>query len=564
MFRSAKLIACLAVAGCMGDIEGTMDEPGEPPIDKSMNPEVPPGTLPPGTVPPPPSCQTLSPGPAPIRRLTRFEYNNTVRQLLDDTSNPADAFAPEEVALGWDNNAFALGVTPLVAEQYLNAAEALAEKATADLPKLLKCDPAITGEAKCAQTFIDAFGKRAYRRPLTTEDRTRLTKVYTDNRAAFDFRTGISAVVQTALLSSSFFYRVELTPAGATGPVKLGPWELASRLSYLLWNSMPDDALFAVAESGALTTREQIAAQAQRLLADPKAKAVVRRFHQQWLGLTKADGLEKDKATFPTFTADLGPLFRQESERFIEQVIWQGSGDYRQLFTAPYTFINAKLSTFYGMDPVTGTAWQQVTPTVGERSGVLSQGSLMATLAKNNQTDPITRGKFVREHFFCQTLPDPPPGVNVTVPVPTPNSSTRERFARHSSDPACSGCHLLLDKLGFGFENYDGVGKWRTTDTGRAVDASGEIAGTDVEGPFRGVRELGAKLGGSKDVRSCMTLQYFRFSYGRGETDLDECTVKYLNDAFAKSGYRPRDLLVALTQTDSFLYRPAIVAGGTP
>jgi len=502
-----------------------------------------------------------SAGSSPMRRLTRFEYNNTVRDLLGDTTEPARDFAPEEQALGFNNNASVLTVSPVLAEQYMTAAEGLAARAAQNLPALLPCDP--SDQQGCGRRFIESFGKRAWRRPLQPDEVDRLYAVFNQARTTYDFSTGIQMAMQVMLQSPAFLYRVEtgLLPEGGAAYARLTGWEMASRLSYMLWSSMPDDALLAAAEAGQLSTADQIAVQARRMLADPKARQAVANFHQQWLKLDKIDRLEKDATVFPSFQPELRPLLRAETATFIDFVIWDDRGDLQTLLSASYSFRNSALSQFYGEPGPSGDTFQRVELNPARRLGILTHAGILALTSKSNQTSPVQRGKFVREQLLCDQLPPPPPGVAATPPALDPTLTTRQRFAAHSQNPACAGCHQLMDPVGFGLENFDGVGKWRAEENGIAIDASGTVINSDV-GAYSGPTDLAQKLATSDKVRACAVTQWFRFGYGRGETDDDRCSMRALKTQFAASGYNIRELLLALTQTDAFLYRK--IEGSAP
>lgn len=513
------------------------------------------------------ACVGIDPGPSPIRRLTRREYNNTVRDLLGDDSEPANAFPAEEEALGFNNNADALVVTQLLAEGYLQAAETLAEKAVADLPKLMKgCDVGAEGEDACARRFITEFGARAYRRPLTEDEVEALFDLYDGARGDFDFLTGIRLTLTTILQSPHFLYRVEFGEPAAPGSdvVKVAPYELASRLSYFLWGTMPDDELLAAAAEGRLETADDVAGQAARMLNDVRAREIVRDFHRQWLQLGLIEEIEKDPEVFPEFDPEIRPQLRAQAETLIDHVVWNGQGDIDTMLTAPYTFLNGALSKYYGIKGPSGDALQKFELPEGQAAGILTQGGLLAVLAKPNQTSPIHRGKFVRERLMCQMMPPPPDDVDITPPEVDPSLPTRERYKQHSIDPACGGCHQLMDPIGFGFEHYDALGRWRDEEAGQPIDASGEIAGAK-DGAFDGVPDLAAMLVETEALGRCVTVQWFRYTQGRAESKSDACTLDGLAAEFAASGRRIPDLLVALTQTDAFLYRRAPKgAGGKP
>jgi hypothetical protein len=494
--------------------------------------------------------------------MTRFEYDNTVRDLLGDTTGPADAFGAEEEALGFNNNAANLVTSSTLAEKYMVAAEDIAARATDPISKI-GCDPATTGDDACARQFIAQFGKRAFRRPLTTEESAMFFGWFDTGRTGSDFRSGIEMVIETTLQSPPFLYRVEfgVLPTPGEQVVRLDGWETASRLSYFLWGSMPDDKLFVAAEAGQLATSQDIATQAKRMLDDPKAKQVVGNFHEQWLHYDRLASVGKDAALFPEWSTAVGDLMHEETADFIQDVIFQGAGDLTSLLTAPYTFVNADLAKFYGIPGPNGAAFGKVQLDPAQRAGILTLGSLLTINAHSNQTSPVHRGKLVRERFLCDQMPPPPPNVMITPPEPNPTSTARERFAQHSSNAVCGGCHALMDPLGFGFENYDAMGRFRTEENGKTIDPSGAISQSDIDGTFVGVVDLAKKLAGSGDVRNCYTTQWFRFAFGRGETAQDACTLSTVGAAFAAKQGNIKELLVALTQTDAFQYRRA---GGAP
>jgi hypothetical protein len=506
----------------------------------------------------------IAPGPSFVRRLNRFEYNNTIRDLLGDTSNPADDFPSEEKRLGFDNNATALQVSPALAEQYMISAEALAATAITKLNSLVPCDPAgAAGADACAATFIDSFGQKAFRRPLTADEKTAMKTVF-EVGAATDFANGVRLVVQAMLQSAPFLYRVEfgLPPATGEKVVKLTSWEMASRLSYLIWQSMPDDALRTAAAADELTTKDKIAAQVTRMMADPRARDVVAHFHEQWLHTEEIPNIEKDTTVFPAFSSGLVPLMAEETKRFLDYVVWDGPGTLEALLTSPTTFVNGQLATYYGLSGASGSAFSRVDLDPATHAGILTQGGLMAMLGKANQTAPVHRGKFVREQILCHPLPPPPPDIMIKPPDVSPTLSTRERFEQHRTETVCATCHALMDPIGLGFENFDGAGHYRTTENGKQIDANGEVAQSDITGTFNGPVELAHKLVASKQVQGCVVKSWFRYAYGRAETADDGCTLQGVGQSFEASQFNLKSLVVALSTTDAFLYRKVIAPGG--
>jgi Protein of unknown function (DUF1592)/Protein of unknown function (DUF1588)/Protein of unknown function (DUF1595)/Protein of unknown function (DUF1585)/Protein of unknown function (DUF1587) len=486
---------------------------------------------------------------------------------LNDSTAPATQFPGEEVVLGFDNNADQQRVSGLLVEGYQSAAMALSKAAISDLPTLLACDPVSQGEDACVAAFLKDFGLRIYRRPLQADETSRLLAFYASNKQAFDFPTAVRLLLQAMLQSPHFLYRVETqgTPVSAS-VVKVSGYQLASRLSYLLWASAPDLPLLQAAASGALDTPEGVKAEAERMLADARAKQAVGSFFSQWLDFEKISKIgksDKSAVAFPTFTPSLPGLLRQEAELFVGDVFFTG-GSLSTLLSGNYTFMNQELAEFYGVSGPSSAAFEKVLLDPQRRAGVLTQGGFLASHAKADQTSPVQRGLFVREQFLCAAPPPPPANVNTTLPPPDPQATTRERLTLHRSAPACAGCHALLDPVGFTFEHFDGVGLWRDTESGKPVDATGELVGTvDADGKLDGALELAAKLSQSAQVQQCIAKHWFRFGYGRSEADLDQCTLQRLSDTFASSGGNWQALVLELTQTDAFRYR-TVQAGAAP
>ncbi|MFO7561414.1 MAG: DUF1592 domain-containing protein [Enhygromyxa sp.] len=519
----------------------------------------------------PASCSgPIDPGPAPIRRLTRVEYNNTVYQLLGDNSRPADAFPADEEASGFDNQATTLVVSPLLAEHYMHAA---AQLAAAHGPKLLEDLPGCLGDGVdpqvCraeAEGFVQRFGKLAHRRPLTAAEVQAYLEIFEQGTMLGDPpyspRDGVELVVEAMLQSPHFLYRVEfgMPNPDAAEVVELSSYEIASRLSYLLWNTMPDAALFEAAEADELRSPAQIEAQARRMLEAPRAREAVKNFHRQWLRLDDirpriaANG--KSFEVYPDYRAKYLPLWQAETELFLDHAIFEEDANVEELFTASYSLLNQELAEFYGVSGPGGEAFVKVELDPGRHAGFLTQAGLLALHAKPDRSSPIHRGKFVREVLLCQT-PPPPPDVVPEAPSVDESKTTREQFTQHSEDPLCAGCHQLMDPIGFGFEHFDGIGRYRETEWGLPIDASGELIGTDVDGPYEGVVELAAQLAASEQVKHCIVSQWFRFGYGRVETSADSCSIDVIREAFAAADYDVKELIVALTRTDAFRYRRA-------
>jgi hypothetical protein len=494
------------------------------------------------------------PGRALVRRLSNAEYDATIRTLLRDETGYASEFPEDTVVHGHTNNTDVQDVGPTLVEEFLTVAERIATKATQNTDALLGC--ALSSGEACIGDFISRFGKRAWRRPVTAEEKTDLLSVFTSGRDAFDAATGVRLLLEAFLVSPNFLYRVEVgVPVAGASYKALTSWELASRMSYFLTGTMPDDELLAAAELDGLSTPEGLAAQAERLLGTAAARAQVGEFFAGWLDLRHVPRLQRETAQFPNWDGGLPQLFAAETRAFATNVVFDGSGDLRTLLTAPFTYGDPALAAYYGgtAGPVqNGIARIELPP--AQRAGILTHASFLASHAKEIQTDPVSRGKFVRERILCQGIPAPPPELMISAPVITPGTTTRQRFIQHEAEPTCAGCHVLIDPVGLPFENYDAIGQWRDMEQGLPIDVSGNLTRTDVEGAFNGVVEMTGKLAQSSLVAECFVRQLFRFTFGRGESAADDARIATITRGFNGTNGQVRTLLVALTQTPDFRY----------
>jgi hypothetical protein len=488
-----------------------------------------------------------------MRRLTAREYDNTVRDLLGDESAPASAFDPDPTAAGFDNQVTLLGVTTSRARQYWTAAERLA--LTADLTELTHCNAAMNGEQACAEQFVVSFGKRAFRRPLDAAELASLLKVYAAGREGADHDAGLRQVIRAALVMPPFLYRLDVSPSEPLipGAAPLDQHQVASRLSYTFLQSMPDDALLSAADAGQLATPEQIAAQVLRLLGDPRAQLMSQDFYERWLGLDALSKLSKSATDFPSWSDALRDALQAELREFLKHSLWTEGGSLASFFTANHGFRNQVLSEHYGDSQVSGESPTLTTLAPERSAGFLTSGGLLALLSTPEHTDPVRRGKFVRERLLCQPVPPPPPGVNAVFPKIEGNVTTRQRFAQHQNDPVCAGCHSLMDGIGLGFESFDAVGRFRTEENGLPIDASGEIVSSDIDGAFIGPRALAEKLAQSRVVQDCMIATWFRYLTGREANDHDAATFDELRPALLGGGQKA--MLEAFARTRVFLTR---------
>jgi hypothetical protein len=525
------------------------------------------GTTPPGLTPggggsggttsgtTPLDCSQAHVSFAPLKRLTHEQYDNAIRDLLGIETHPSLSISADEKLATFYSNSVS-PVTRLSVEQYAAAAEEVA-RAVVDqkLETLVGC-PAATQNDACADQFIQSFGQRAFRRPLAAEETARYKGLFTTYQVK-GFGEGIRVVLQTMLQSPNFVYHLELTPApSGAGVTPLSGYELASRLSFALWQTLPDADLLAAAAAGTLDTKEGVKAQAERLLQSDRARDALSSFHIQWLGLENlVDNTVKDAALFPQWTPAFKTALRDETISFVDFVVRRGDSRLQTLLSAPFTIAGPDVLALYGASAAPG-ADGTVALDPAQRAGLLTQGAFLAAHAHPNQTSPVHRGLAVRKNLLCTELPDPPANVDNTPPEPDPNATTRERFEQHRADPSCKGCHELLDPIGVGLENYDAIGRYRTMENGRPIDSVGELtsAGTST-GPFSGGVELAQRLATSPEVRDCVQKQWFRFSLGRNEAEEDACSMQALAKDFAASDYQVKTLLVSLVTSDAFRYR---------
>lgn len=556
--RCIGVIACVLVGGCYsglsGDGDGGTDGNGEDASDDGNGEDTGIG-----------ACEGDDGSlvdRANLRRLTRFEFNNTVRDLLGDDTLPGNAFPSEEIGNGFGNDADAQPVSSLLVEQYAAVAEQVALRATetpAKLAALASCttDLAEADEPECARTLFADLLPRTYRRPLHDGELDEVLELWALLRQDTTFAVSVAGVIEMLLQSADFLYRVEHGRMDDDGRLRPTDHEMATRLSYFLWGTMPDDTLRAAAEAGTLSSAGQVREHAERMIADPRARPMVRFFFDNLLPISALSALERDDVRYPKYSAAIGVLMREETQRFLEHAIFEGAGTWPDALTAEYTFMNQALAEYYGVSGVVGDEFQQVALDTTQRLGVLTHAGVVAGTIHSNETNPVVRGSFLVQKIMCNTIPLPTGDVLAEIKPPDPDSgaTARERYEQHSSDPACVGCHRAMDPVGLALENYDAVGLWRDTENGVTIDASGSVPG--VEGEIDGPVELVRKIASAEKTHLCFAQHWANFAYGRTHAKPDECVQTAIEEAFTESGYDVQALLVALTQTDAFLGMPA-------
>jgi hypothetical protein len=499
------------------------------------------------------ACEPTAPPDAPVRRLRRFEYENSLRELFGEQSWSATALPVDPYG-----DATAPPSLALVEAQHLLARD-LAFRATeseAATSEFIGCDAVADGTEECRDRFIGDFVERAFRRPPTSSELEQFTSSF-DEAANEGFPLGVRAVIQVALQSPEFLYLPEFgveAPERGDGWARPTAYEMASRISYLLWGSPPDAELLDAARDEALRSPEELEAQARRLLADPRASKAIGNFYVRLLELDGATfpavGLEQ----YPTFTADVAAQLLGETEAFVADVTLVSKGDLRTLLTAPYTFVNEPLAAFYEIAGVSGNEFQRVDVAPGRRGGLLTHASFLAATAQGPFTNPSERGYRITGALLCPKPPRHPVESAPPGPLP-PNMTTRQRFAQHALEPTCARCHSLVDALGFAFEHYDAAGLYRDTENGLPIDATGT---TDVTGDFDGALELVERLADSENVRRCFVENWYVRALGHGVTAADACYVSALDRDFVGAATNLEELLIALVKNDAFLYRPEV------
>jgi len=472
-----------------------------------------------------------------VRRLSNHEYDNVVRDLLGDTTQPSHGFIiADSFPNGYDNGSDGLAVQSDQVVDYQVAAESLAATAVANrLPALLNgCDPTVSGEAACLEAFLAYLPPRAFRRPLSDDELGRLRTVYAAGAGSGGLSQGVQLVIEALLQSPEFLYREELGAPDAVpdsrAQVALTPYEIASELSFLLTGSMPDDELFMAAMEGRLAGPQDYQREAMRLLAMPAATESTRRFLHQWLGTDRLGDVTKDRDLYPAFQADrssglptAAASMASELDQDFVALMTSGAGTLRELFTTNQSFADGRLAALYGIDAPTDSGFGAVTLDPDARRGILTRLGYLTVHADQDSSGPIARGVFLMSNLLCMNVPPRPatvPSAPSAGDAASAGETTRQRFTQHLSDDGCRSCHKVIDGFGFGFEAFDGIGAYRTMENGSAVDATGTVIGTgDIDGAFDGVAALEDRLLKSARFTDCFVRQTYRFAMGQIEGD---------------------------------------------
>lgn len=500
------------------------------------------------------SAQCTSQG-VPFRvltRLNRAEYDNTARDLLGDGAHTALSVLPADSGDGaFDNNAAALSIDPSLAGNYLELAEKLAENALATNSPGRKLLVTCTAtDNACARQIADGFATRAWRRPLASGEGDKLYAIYTATRSAgFTFDQGIQMVAEAALMSPNFLFRPEIDAMiDSTATHAVAPYELATRLSYFLWSSMPDATLETSAGSGELATTTGLAKQVQRMWTDPRAEAFHSRFPGLWLR-TLDVGIAKQPASdvFPSYSPAIEAAMETETARYMREFV-TADVDFLDFINAKFTYLNQTLAQFYGIPGQFGNDFTRVDlSSNSQRGGILTQGAFLTVTSPPERTSPVMRGQWVLARIVMSAPPPPPPDVPPIEATPVaPGTSMRQRMAVHAANPACVGCHNLMDPIGFGLENYDGIGRFRTSDNGAPVDSSGTLFGQ----AFNGALELESILRNDPRVPRSVVTYLASYALGRELGSDDQCAIDTLSAGFAQDRYRMTSLVARVAGSE--------------
>lgn len=547
------LASALGASACNGDIGGLGSTQGTGPNGGNTTGN--------GAV----GADGIDPGRVGIHRLNNTEYNNTVRDLLGTMSQPAAMFLAEE-GLQFDNTATALGMTPAQYEGYMQAASDLIVESLANptqRARFMTCTPAAAADP-CARQIIATFGMKIYRRPLETAEVDRAMKVYDADFARA--KNGIDAIGQAlrAMLSAAnFLYRIEYDamPASTTAH-PLSGYELASRLSYLNWSSMPDAALFDSAKSGQLLDPMVLESTVDRLLTDTKASAFVESFAGQWLAIRKLATHSTVAQIFPTYTPALSDAMVTESYMWFNEFLSKDR-PVTDWFTADFNYVNDVLAQHYGFAPPgKGDQFTRVEVTTDQRVGFLGLASFLTQTSFPSRTSPTLRGVWVLSELLCD--PPAPPPANVPKlddsadpanTTPSGSENVRARLEQHRAAASCSACHKILDPIGLGLERFDGIGRYRETyANGDAIAPDGQLPdGT----PFAGPQELGVLVGKDPRFTACAASKLFTYALGREiDTDVvDAVSMQRLQEKWAGRGLTLRNLMKEIVLSDAFRFR---------
>lgn len=490
-----------------------------------------------------------------LARLTRAQVHNAVRDTLGPELVVPAGLEPDSAS----NGLVAVGATVATlskrgVEQSFDAALSLAAQAMASAAvgaRVRVCEPKTGQEGACLDQIARAWGLRLWRRPLGDDEAATLVAIGEKARAALGgFDGGVELMLASLLASPHFLYRVEMGEPDPAGGLRYTGYEMAARLALLIWDTVPDAALLSAAAAGELTDDAALAARVEAMLTDPRARDGVRAFFTDWLALADLDQLGKDPTVFEQFSADLGAAAREETLRLVDRVIFDRHADVRDLFTTRETFVNPRLAAIYDIPAPDPAGFGLVElPADGARAGILGQVSFLAPNAHPTASSATKRGVALRQRFLCQQMPSPPANLNTAIPEPSPDALTlRDRLEAHRVNPECAVCHDLMDPPGYGFEVFDGLGRFRLLDNDAPIDPSGELDGA----PFDGARSLVQAVADHPELLPCIVTTAYRYAVNREVAPGEQAQLDEMAASFEAGGGRFERLLFDIATSPGF------------
>lgn len=493
-----------------------------------------------------------------VRRLNRVEYNNVVRDLFGVQVRPAEQFPADEVGEGFDNLGSVLSLPPLLLEKYLDAAEQVTDAIKADKNAWQKTFPLLPRDDEFnherAKRSIIELARRAFRRPVDKREINRLTNLFRIGREqGLSDADALLFVTQGILASPMFLFRHEENPAAIEDgkPTPLDSYAIASRLSFLLWSSIPDQPLNELAAAGKLTDPQQVSTQAKRMLQDSRSREFVENFFGQWLQLRLLNSVQPDPELFPNFDDDLRTAMREETLHYIDELV-KNDGSILDILDSDHTFLNGRLAKHYGISDVEGPEFRRVKLQDNRRGGVLTHASVLTLTSNPTRTSPVKRGKWILENVLGTPPPPPPPNVPELGEGDELLGSLRERMQQHRENPSCAICHRKMDALGFGFENFNAIGGWRERDGRYEIDASGELPDGSTFSKPDELRKI--LISGSSDFTNCLTRKLLTYALGRALSSRDKCVVDDIVKHVEAHDHRFSELLVAVVTSPTFRF----------
>lgn len=560
---STLVVGMAAVVGCTGVLDGEGMQKGNPGMPgnpsgagTSGNGSMGGSAAGSGTGGTGSTAPLTGPGRVVMHRLNIVEYNNTVRDLVNTTQRLPETFPADFTAFGFDNVASALTFTDIQLGYFLETAKRIATEVLASERRsgVLGCDLAEQKEA-CVTASLNTLLPRAWRRPVEPTDVEPLVALYTANKADGNTEDeAFARVLQAVLLAPEFLYRVERN-SGTASVRDLTGYEVASRLSFFLWSTMPDAELTAAAANGSLGDAAGLASQLTRMLASEKAAAFAENFGSQWLPVRELMKARPSEEVYEEFDEELRSSMATETMRFFADVA-RGTRPLPEYFTSNSGYVNDRLAQHYGMPPV-GSDQPVFTKLPANRTGLLTQGTFLTAVAYAEDSHPVKRGKWMLAHLLCQEPPEP----NFMIPEPPEReegTTRKQQLKAHQTDPTCVACHVLMDPLGLALEQYDGIGAFRTEDRGVAIDPSGVFRTAEGDVPFANPAELGQLIAAAPSVSRCVAKQVFAYGLGRGPrggSDFDDYVLNEVGKSFAASGQKFPALVEAIATSDAFRKR---------